>query len=151
MIELNLLNEKPLNRYINNEFFIDEFQIGKILIFVEYPKDKPIDEFVQKAQSQLKEVWQDMDNAVLFAENILKNQYPNAFKEFDENQCTDRLLAVYSIRFDINVVVYDIGENYDWDTEYQMPDFPDDWFVQIKRVSPNHFEVADKKLIWGER
>lgn len=150
MYELNLLNEKPLNRYENDEFLIDEFQIGTTLIFVEYPKNKPIDEFIQKAQCQLKEVWQDMDNAVLFAEKLLKNQYPDSFKEYDDSQCVDRVLAVYSIRFNTDAVIYDIGENYDWDTEWQMPDFPDDWFVQITRLSLNNFEVADRKLIWGE-
>ncbi|WLF82952.1 hypothetical protein [Moraxella sp. ZY210820] len=132
MYEINLFNEKPLNRDTDGHIWTDEFQIADILIFVEYPAGQSIQYCIEKAQEQILAVWQDRENAILFAEQILKHQYPDLFREYDSD-CPNRILAIYSIRFEYqtNDVIYTIGENYHWDSEWQMPDFPEDWFIDI--------------------
>lgn len=50
MYEINLFNEKPLNRDTDGHIWKDEFQIADILIFVEYPAGQSIQYGIEKAQ-----------------------------------------------------------------------------------------------------
>ncbi|MED5523770.1 MAG: hypothetical protein VX447_03330 [Pseudomonadota bacterium] len=137
-----------------------EYQVGKRLIYVQYPKNELPAPYLARAQETVEAVWSDIENAVLFAEQVSRHFLPEFWKIHDECTKPGARFDVYSIHYNLNIPtpIYVIGKSHDFNFEYtcydeedlweespiakNLPKPPDNFWMSIKRIKENHFEDA---------
>jgi hypothetical protein len=169
-MEIDLIKKGPLGIYPVSESGIlrHEYQFGSTLIFVEYPEGNLPLAYIERAQCQIVAAWNDMRNAEIFAETLLKNTIPAGWNIFYKKQHPEKeyreghWLLVYSIQFcaDLSAPVYFISikphverdlilfheEDYwrDYPREFDFQFEPFQPNIELQRVSENTFEVLQK-------
>lgn len=137
-----------------------EFQFGQRLIYVQHPKNEPPQSYVAAAQNIVADVWEDIDNAVSFAENLSRTLLPDFWRAHDESNKAGVRFDVYSIHFNLNDPhpVYTIAKNHDFEFEYvsyaeddlwkenpirkALPEPPENLWISVRRLAGNFFESA---------
>jgi hypothetical protein len=137
-----------------------EYQFGRRLVYVQHPKAKSHALYTAKAQKVLVEVWNDIENAVRFAEQHSRSVIPAFWKVHDESQKPGLRFDVYSIHFDLTAPhpLYVISTNHDFEFSYirydefdlwqeepiveQLPEPPQNLWLKIWRTGESKFENA---------
>jgi hypothetical protein len=155
---INLINEKMLGHWdVSPTLSQCEFQFGHRLIYVQHPKGVSPQKYITKAQQSIVDVWNDIMNAISFAEEISRTQIPDFWKVHDAINKLGKLLDVYSIHFNLDEssAIYAIGKNHEFDFEYItyaeddffmekplkniLPEFPDNMMLSIRRLGNCNF------------
>lgn len=162
--EMSLSPEKAIGNYpiATPGMSQYEYQIGSTLIFVQYPTANSVTPYLDRAQNMIQAVWDDIPNAILYAEQVFKSGRPDGWeiyykKKYPETEYrTGHWLIVIGITFSAdqnnpvyyistdpsahqNLVVFDT-EDYekDYPKEFSLNDSP---CMNIQRLSKNSFEV----------
>ena len=137
-----------------------EYQFGRRLVYVQYPKGQPREPYIAKAQASLGQVWHDIENAIRFAEQFSRGLIPGFWKAHDESDKPGARFEVYAIYYQAGEPhpMYTVGRNHDFDFEYvtfaewdfwkeepvtiKLPEPPEHLFIHVRRLGRNRFEIA---------
>lgn len=158
---IDLGGEKMLGHWdVSGSVSQCEFQVGRRLIYVQHPKSEPPQNYLASAQKIVAEVWDDIDNAVSFAEKLSRTLIPDFWSAHDESNKAGVRFDVYSIHFNLNDrhPVYTISKSHDFKFEYisyaeddlweenpirkALPEPPENLWVSVRRLGGNCFESA---------
>ena len=161
-MDINLLTESMLGHWCApSGVWQCEFQFGNRLIYVQHHSDEPPYARLAVAQRAVKATWDDLPQALTFAEQHCKAQMPELMRLYETHMPWESPLFVYSIHFDLDKPYpsYTISKNpdFDWDRilidedelcqdqsvcmEQYEP--KDDFWVYVRRVGFQQFELRD--------
>lgn len=160
-VVIDLISEPMLGHWDVSPFVSQcEYQIEQRLVFVQHPKGVSHLPYIAKTQKTIAETWEDIQNAVRFAEQLSRRLIPDFWKAHDESHKASARFDVYSIHYDIDdpCPTYTVGKSHDFDFENvtyaeddlwrenpittELPEPPDNFLVSIRRLGANHFESA---------
>jgi len=160
-MNIDLTSEPMLGHWdVSSSISQCEYQFGVRMIYVQYPKGELPITYIQAAQRQVQDAWHDIENAVAFAEQLSRPLIAEFWKIHDSSGKPGLRLDVYSInfRFPDNRPIYTISRSHDFDFSYvrydesdlwretaiteQLPEPPDNLWLHVRRLGPNHFESA---------
>ena len=147
---INLLAAQPLGQWDINEHTSQlEFQFGGWLIYVQHPKGTSSSPALQAAQLQIQQVWDDMPNAIVFAEAWFRTKHPEFWNAWDKAKEPKYPLIAYSIAFCIgeDYPCYYIARDPCYEFEYFIPDEFDLWQQDSVRIELPYFPESDAVLI----
>ncbi len=158
---IDLLSEAMLGHWdVNAGVSQCEYQFGRRLIFVQHPKDQAARPYIEAAQVQVQDAWLDIDDALRFAEQLSRSLIPDFWEVHDRSGKMGSRFDVYSIHFNYpdSRPTYHVSLNHDFEYSYtrydesdlwqetpineQLPEPPDRFFVQVRRLGPGVFENA---------
>lgn len=158
---IDLISEQMLGHWdVSPSVSQCEYQFGQRLVYVQHPKGESHTPYIAKAQETIAVAWNDIENAVRFAEQLSRHLIPDFWRAHDASDKLGARFDVYSIHYDLNApyLTYVIGKNHDFDFECiayaeedqwkenpisaELPEPPDNFWVLIKRIGANHFENA---------
>jgi hypothetical protein len=135
-----------------------EYQFGRRLIYVQHPKDKPWQPYIEAAQTQVESAWADIAAAVAVAEQLSRSVIPEFWEVHDRSGRPGARLDAYSLHFgypDSRPIFY-IARNHDFEYSYirydecdlrqdspiteDLPTLPDRFFIEVRRLGPGVFE-----------
>lgn len=156
---IDLISERMLGHWdVSHSVSQCEFQFGGRLVYVQHPKNESPQPYIFKAQQMVTAAWNDIENAVHFAEQRSRHLEPEFWKVHDESQKPGLRFNVYSIHFDITdpYPTYVVGKNHDFDFQFityaeedlwrecpittELPEPYDNCWLIIRRLGHNHFE-----------
>jgi hypothetical protein len=135
-----------------------EYQFGRTLVYVQYPKGQPRGPYIAKAQENLGQVWADIANAIRFAEELSRGLIPGFWEAHDKSQRAGERFSVYAIHYGVGDAFsgYTVGQNHDFEFDYvtfaewdfwkeepitiSLPQPPDPFYLKIRRLGSNRFE-----------
>lgn len=138
-----------------------EYQFGRRLVYVQHPKGESQAAYIANAQETITAAWNDIENAVRFAEKFSRLLIPAFWESHDESAKPGARFDVYSIHYNLGHPhpVYRVGKNYDFDFHYlayaeadlwkespmriELPEPPDGFLMSVKRLGQDHFEGAN--------
>lgn len=158
---INLLTKSMLGHWdVSTSVSQCEYQFGQRLVYVQHPKSEPHGPYVTKAQETIVSVWNDIENAIHFAEQHSRQLLPDFWAAHDASDKPGVRFDVYSIHYDLDDQwpTYTIGRNHDFDFEYvsfaeddlwkespvtkALPEPPDHFWISLRHLGANHFEIA---------
>lgn len=158
---IDLISEPMLGHWdVSPSISQCEYQLGQRLIYVQHPKDQSPSPYIAKAQKTIAVAWNDIENAVRFAEQLSRHLIPYFWRVHDQSNKPGKRFDIYSIHYGLNAPypTYVVGKNQDFDFEYityaeedlwkenpiitELPEPPDNFWLIIKRIGANHFENA---------
>ncbi|MDD1017136.1 hypothetical protein [Pseudomonas rubra] len=161
-MDINLLNESMLGHWrVPSGVWQCEFQFGSQLIYVQHHNDEPPCARLAAAQCAVKAAWDDLPQALKFAEQRCKAQMPELIRLYETYMPWESPLFVYSIHFDLDKPYpsYAISKNPDFDWDHILIDVDelcqnhsvcmeqyepkDDFWVYVRRVGFKQFELGD--------
>jgi hypothetical protein len=137
-----------------------EYQFGRRLLYVQYPKGQQREPYIARAQETVVEAWDDIGNAIGFAEQFSRGSIPGFWKAHDESHIPGLRFDVYSIHYNVDHPhpIYTVGKNHDFCYEHviyaewdfwkeepitiKLPEPPDRLYLKIRRLGKNRFESA---------
>jgi hypothetical protein len=157
---INLLTESMLGHWrAPSGVWLCEFQFGSRLIYVEHRNGESPDRRLAAAQRLVNAAWEDLPQALMFAEKQCKAQMAELIRLCQAHMTGESPLHVYSIQFGLDNLnpSYAISKNpdFDWDQTLIFEDDlcqqhcvslesyePDhDFFIYVRRVGFQQFEL----------
>jgi len=161
-MNIDLFSESMLGHWdVSPSISQCEYQFGQRLVYVQHPKGKSQAAYIANAQETITAAWNDIGNAVRFAEKFSRRLIPAFWKSHDESEKPGARFDVYSIHYNLGNPhpVYTIGINHDFDFHYlayaeadlwkesptriELPEPPDGFLISLKRLGQDHFEGAN--------
>lgn len=161
-MDINLLTESMLGHWrAPSGVWQCEFQFGSRLIYVQHHNDEPPCARLAAAQRAIKAAWDDLPQALKFAEQHCKAQMPELMRLYETHMPWESPLFAYSIHFDLDKPYpsYAISKNPDFDWDRILIDEDelcqdhsvcmeqyeprDDFWVCVRRVGFQQFELWD--------
>ncbi|MCS3802838.1 hypothetical protein HNO92_000488 [Chromobacterium alkanivorans] len=137
-----------------------EYQFGQRLVYVQHPKGISHPPYIAKAQETIVETWEDIPNAVHFAENISRSLIPGFWEAHDASLISGPRFDVYSIHYELDNPhpSYVVGVSHDFEFSYvtytdddlwkenpitmELPEPPDNFFLSVRRLGAKQFKNA---------
>lgn len=158
------LNSAPMIGHwdVSPEISQCEFQIGSKLVYVEHLKSESELAYVAKAGETLTETWDDIANAVAFAEALSRPMLPEFWTAHDESGKLGPRLNVFDVRYRLDepVPIYTVGQNPRFEYEYikyaaddyyeevpisaELPAVPDQFFLHVRRLGATALKAQTK-------
>lgn len=158
---IDIISESMLGHWdVSSSVSQCEYQFGQRLVYVQHPKGESHSPYITKAQETVTVAWNDIENAVRFAEQLSRHLIPDFWRVHDKSGKPGARFDVYSIHYELDAPypTYVIGMNHDFEFECiayaeedlwkenpiatELPEPPDNFLVLIKRIGANHFENA---------
>ena len=99
-MDINLFTESMLGHWeTRSGIWQCEYQFGQLLIYVEHRKGELPHERLVAAQRIVQAVWDDLPEALAFAEQRCKTRVPDFWRLYERNAQQGSPLCVFSIRF----------------------------------------------------
>ena len=135
-----------------------EYMLGHRLVYIQYPKGKSTQPYIERSQPQIHDAWRDIDGAIRFAEEKSRPLISDFWEAHDRSGKTGPQFDVYSIHFNYpdSRPTYHVSANHDFEYSYtryeecdlwhespiteQLPEPPDRFFIQVRRLGPGLFE-----------
>lgn len=94
--EMSLSPEKAIGNYpiATPGMSQYEYQIGSTLIFVQYPTANSVTPYLDRAQNMIQAVWDDIPNAILYAEQVFKSGRPDGWEIYYKKNIRKRNIAL---------------------------------------------------------
>lgn len=157
---INLLSESMLGHWrAPSGVWLCEFQFGSRLVYVEHRNGELPDARLVAAQCLVNAVWEDLRQALTFAEKHCKASMAELIQLYEARMTGESPLRVYSIQFELDSPYpsYAISKNpdFDWDQTLTFADDlcqhhrvclesyePDhDFFMYVRRVGFQQFAL----------
>jgi hypothetical protein len=154
-MKISLAPQKMLGHWNHENLSICEFQIGRVLIFVEHPVDEPADSSLLAAEAEIEAVYLEINEAIKTAKLVSSKRHPEFWSSIDSLIIHQEILTALSIRFSegASKIIYEISWNPEfsqkiayeiWDTKgidaASVPKQPDDEEpIFIQRVNPGSY------------
>ncbi|QXI26149.1 hypothetical protein HU752_019535 [Pseudomonas vanderleydeniana] len=161
-MDINLMTESMLGHWpASSGVWQCEFQFGSRLIYVQHRDNESPHVRIAAAQRVVQAVWDDLPQAVKFAEEHCKAQMPELMRLYETHMPWESPLLVYSIHFDLDKPYpsYTISRNHDFDWDRTLIDVDelgqehsvcmeqyepgDDFWIHVTRVGFQQFELED--------
>lgn len=161
-MDINLLTESMLGHWrAPSGVWQCEFQFGNRLIYVEHHNGEPPCARLDAAQRVVSDMWDDLPQALRFAEQHCKVLMPELMRLYETHMLWESPLFVYSIHFELDKPYpsYAISKNpdFNWDRilidedelsqEYSvcMEQYEprDDFWIYVRRLGFQQFELED--------
>ncbi|MDY0935148.1 hypothetical protein [Pseudomonas viridiflava] len=143
-MDINLLTEPMLGHWQTpSGIWQCEFQFGSRLIYVQHHNDEPPSVRLVATQLAVKAAWDDLPQALKFAEQHCKAQMPELMRLYETHMPQESPLFVYSIHLDLDKPYpgYAISKNPDFDWDRILTD-EDEW-CQAHSVCMGQYEPRD--------
>lgn len=160
-MHIDLLKSSPIGEWDIDGFTSQlEYQFGAKPIYVQYSKGTDLALVLQKAQAYVQQVWDDMPNAIDFAELRFRAKHPEFWTVWDQATDPAHPLIVFSIHFDVGearpryriarepgyqfeCVIHDKNDLWQQDSERaELPYFPDTDAVLVRRLGLHQFALC---------
>jgi hypothetical protein len=96
---MKLTESNMLGNWKGRNVFVSEFQVGKILIFVEYLSEKEKESRLSHANGLINEVLKYKEKAVELAIDVSKVRNPDFWASVESCSVKQDILTIFSIRF----------------------------------------------------
>ncbi|WP_338524249.1 hypothetical protein NUH87_00690 [Pseudomonas batumici] len=119
-MDINLLTESMLGYWEGRSgIWQCEYQFGQLLIYVEHRKGERLHERLVAAQRIVQAVWDDLPEALAFAEQLCKPRMPDLWRLYERNAQMGSPLYVFSIHFCLDdphpSYSVSMSPEFDWD------------------------------------
>ncbi|RBJ77890.1 hypothetical protein C3L29_029475 [Pseudomonas sp. MWU12-2534b] len=126
-MQIDLLKESLLGHWETTAGVLQcELQFGSRLVYVQHPSNEPPQRRLTAAQQGVQAVWDDIPQALAFAERLCVPGMRKAWQLYAQGLLSCPPLEVYSIHFQINSPYpsYTISQNpdFDWETSLTVED-----------------------------
>ncbi|MDF2399042.1 hypothetical protein GWQ44_26150 [Pseudomonas sp. 3MA1] len=143
-MQIDLLNESLLGHWETSAGVLQcELQFGSRLVYVQHPSNEPPQRRLTAAQQGVQAVWDDIPQALAFAERLCVPGMRKAWQLYAQGLLSCPPLEVYSIHFQINSPYpsYTISQNpdFDWGTSLTVEDEQG----QVHRLSLAEYEPGE--------
>jgi hypothetical protein len=131
-----------------------EFQDGKIMIYVEYNNEFPMERRLDAAQTTIEQAFSESESALAFAAEISSRQSPEFWRNASRIALRQKPLILFSLRYplDSDFPIYEISWNPCFETE-SGPAYSEDWIeeqvhaelpdnrdsIYVRRLGPQHY------------
>ena len=122
----------------------DEFQIERTLIWVRIPEGGTRDMSLICANQVFPRVWNAIPLVLKVAEVKSRTLIPAYWEAMDRLETHDESLAIWSISIDggTGIAAYDVFRNHDCLGRNEIPDIPEDHFVEVIRDQSGNLVVS---------
>src|SRR5438094_108780 len=129
------MTQRHLSNALGSYSDREEFQIGRVIVWVRIPGHGSRDTWLQRADLLIEDIWRAIPTVLSAAQQESRALIPEFWKLHDEAGTADEQLTVWGIWIDLiaNSTDFHVGGNHDFNCPIGLPELPDGHCIMVSR------------------